>query len=229
MKSLAISAMKRENVGKSNSKALRNQGNIPCVLYGGEKQVTFYAHENDFRKLVYTPNTFLIELDVDGNKTKAVMQDIQFHPVTEKILHIDFLEVFESKPVTVSLPVILNGIAIGVRNGGNLLFRRPKIITKGLVANLPDAINIDIEHLTIGMFVYIKDISIEGCQFLAPPNSVVVGVKTARAAIEDEIEAEEGEAEEGEAEEGEGEAKKDESAQDKEKSGATKDEASAAE
>ena len=219
MKTLAINVKTRKSVGKSSTRALRNQGNVPCVLYGGEKQVTFYAHENDFRKLVYTPDTFLIELDVDGNKTKAVMQDIQFHPVTEKILHIDFLEVFDSKPVIVSLPVILNGIAIGVRNGGNLLFRRPKIITKGLVANLPDAINIDIEHLEIGMFIYIKDIPIDGYQFLAPPNSVVVGVKTARAAIEDEIEAEEGE----------GEAKKDESAQDKEKSGATKDEASAAE
>ena len=201
MKSLAISVKKRENVGKSSSKALRNQGNVPCVLYGGEKQVTFYAHENDFRKLVYTPETFVVNLDVDGKKTKAIMQDIQFHPVTEKILHIDFLEVFDDKPITVSLPVILSGVAIGVKNGGNLMFRRPKIITKGLVSNLPEAINIDIEHLKIGMFIYIKDVVIEGAEFLAPPNSVVVGVKTARAAIvEEEIEGEEIEGEETEGE-----------------------------
>ena len=201
MKTLAISVKERLNVGKTNTRALRNQGNVPCVLYGGEKQVTFYAHENDFRKLVYTADTFVVDLDVDGKKTKAIVQDIQFHPVSEKILHIDFLEVFDDKPITVSLPVILNGVAIGVKNGGNLMFRRPKIITKGMVSNLPEAINIDIEHLKIGMFIYIKDVVIEGAEFLAPPNSVVVGVKTARAAIvEDEIE-EEGEGE-GEGEEG---------------------------
>ena len=115
------------------------------------------------------------------------MQDIQFHPVTDKILHIDFLEVFDDKDVTVSVPVILNGLAIGVRNGGNLMFRRRKIIIRGLASNLPDAIEIDIESLKIGQFIYIKDLNVEGCQFLAPDNAVVVGVKTARAAIEDEI------------------------------------------
>ncbi|MBT5858417.1 MAG: 50S ribosomal protein L25/general stress protein Ctc [Flavobacteriales bacterium] len=201
MKTLAISVKSRENVGKSNTRALRNQGNVPCVLYGGEKQVTFYAHENDFRKLVYTSDTFVVELDIDGSKVKAIMQDIQFHPVTDKILHIDFLEVIEGKPVTVSLPVILEGVAAGVRNGGNLMFRRPKIITKGLVTNLPDAITLNIEHLKIGMFTYIKDIVIEGCEFIAPSNSVIVGVKTARAAIEEE-EAEEEEEEEDEGTEG---------------------------
>ena len=193
MKTLAISVKERMNVGKSSTRALRNQGNVPCVLYGGEKQVTFYAHENDFRKLVYTPDTFVVELDIEGSKTKAIMQDIQFHPVTDKILHIDFLEVFDNKPVTVSLPVILKGIALGVRNGGNLLFRRPKIITKGLISNLPDSISINIEDLAIGMFVYIKDISIDGCEFLAPPSSVVVGVKTARTAILETVDNEDDE------------------------------------
>ena len=196
MKTLAISADERKNVGKTGTRALRNQGNVPCVLYGGEKQVTFYAHENDFRKLVYTPDTFLVELNINGLKVNAIMQDIQFHPVTDKILHIDFLEVFEDKAVTISLPVILEGVSVGVKNGGNLMFRRPKILTKGLVANLPDAITINIEHLKIGMFIYIKDIEVAGANFLAPPNSVVVGVKTARAAIEDEQMEEEGSEEE---------------------------------
>ena len=193
MKSLAISVKSRENVGKSNTRALRNQGNVPCVLYGGEKQVCFYAHENDFRKLVYTPDVFIVELNIDGETKRAIMQDIQFHPVTDKILHIDFLEVFNDKAVTVSVPVILNGLAIGVRNGGNLMFRRRKIITRGLVENLPDAIEINIEDIKIGQFIYIKDIAVEGCEFLAPASSVVVGVKTSRAAIEDEEEEEEGE------------------------------------
>ena len=187
MKTLAINVKKRDKAGKSNSRALRNQGNVPCVLYGGEKQVVFYAHENDFRKLVYTPDVFLVELDIDGEKINAIMQDIQFHPVTEKILHIDFLEVFNDKPITISIPVILNGVSEGVRNGGNLMFRRNQIITKGLISSIPDAIELDITHLKIGMFIYIKDINIEGCHFLAPSNSVVVGVKTARTAIEDEV------------------------------------------
>jgi len=193
MKTLAISVKERQNVGKTDTRALRNQGNVPCVLYGGEKQVTFYAHENDFRKLVYTPDTFVVELDINGAKTKAIMQDIQFHPVTEKILHIDFLEVFDDKPIRVSLPVILEGVPIGVKNGGNLMFRRPKIITKGLVSNLPDAITINIEHLKIGMFIYIKDLDVADVEFLAPLNSVVVGVKTARTAIEEVVEDEEDE------------------------------------
>ena len=186
MKSLAISVKSRENVGKSSTRALRNQGNVPCVLYGGEKQVCFYAHENDFRKLVYTPDVFIVELNIDGEVKRAIMQDIQFHPVTDKILHIDFLEIFDDKPVTVSIPVILNGLAIGVRNGGNLMFRRRKIITRGLPANLPDLIEINIEDVKIGQFIYIKDISVDGCEFLAPKNAVVVGVKTARGAVEDE-------------------------------------------
>ena len=199
MKTLAINVKERGNVGKTNTRALRNQGNVPCVLYGGEKQVTFYAHENDFRKLVYTPDTFVVELSIDGTVTKAIMQDIQFHPVTDKILHIDFLEIFDNKAITVSIPVILNGTAIGVKNGGNLMFRRSKIITKGLVANLPNSIELNIEHLNIGMFIYIKDITVEGCELVAPGNSVVVGVKTARAAVEEEVEEEVEEGAEGDA------------------------------
>ena len=201
MKTLAISVKQRENVGKTSTRALRNQGKVPCVLYGGEKQVTFHAHENDFRKLVYTPDVFIVELDIDGSKVKAIMQDIQFHPVTDKILHIDFLEISDDKAITVSIPVILNGLAIGVRDGGNLMFRRRKIITKGLSANLPNAIEINIEDVKIGQFIYIKDIELEGCEFLAPPSSVVVGVKMSRGAVDtDEEEGEEGE--EGESAEG---------------------------
>ena len=194
MKTLAISVKQRENVGKTSTRALRNQGKVPCVLYGGEKQVAFHAHENDFRKLVYTPDVFIVELDIEGSKVKAIMQDIQFHPVTDKILHIDFLEITDDKAITVSIPVILNGLAIGVRDGGNLMFRRRKIITRGLAANLPNAIEINIEDVKIGQFIYIKDLNVEGCEFLAPDSSVVVGVKMSRGAVEtDEEEGEEGE------------------------------------
>jgi len=192
MKTLAISANLRKGTGKADSKALRNQGNVPCVLYGGEKQVCFYAHENDFRNLVYTSDVFIVDLNIDGENHQAIIQDLQFHPVTDKLIHIDFLEVFPNKEVTVSIPVVLEGVSIGVRNGGVLLFRRRKIITRSIPSKLPDAITIDISDLKIGEFIYIKDLRSEEYNFLAPDNAVVVGVKTARNVIE-EVEEEEGE------------------------------------
>ena len=191
MKTLAIRAKIRNNVGKSDSKALRNQGNVPCVLYGGEKQVCFYSHENEFRKLVYSPDVFIVELEIDGEKYKAIMQDIQFHPVTDKVQHIDFLQVFDDKEITVSIPVRLKGLAIGVRNGGSLLFRRKKIITRALPSAMPSEIEINIESLKIGQFIYISDVRNDNYTFLAQDTAVVVGVKTARNAIEDEAEEEE--------------------------------------
>ncbi len=202
MKTLAISANLRKGTGKADSKALRNQGNVPCVLYGGEKQVCFYAHENDFRNLVYTPDVFIIEIDIKGEKYKAVMQDLQFHPVTDNLLHIDFLEVFDDKEVTVTIPVHLTGNSVGIRNGGILSFRRRKIITRAIPGNLPDYIEVDIEDIGIGQSVYIKDLRVDEYTFLSPDNAVVVGVRTARNVIEETEDEEEGE-EEGVATEGE--------------------------
>ncbi len=155
MKTLAISAKTRNGTGKTDSKALRNQGNVPCVLYGGEKQVCFYAHENDFRNLVHTPDVFIVELDIEGEKYRAVMQDLQFHPVTDKLLHLDFLQIFDDNEVTMTLPVHLEGMSIGIRNGGVLSFRRRKIITRAIPGNLPDYIEINIEDLDIGQSFFI--------------------------------------------------------------------------
>ena len=203
MKTLAISAKTRNGTGKTDSKALRNQGNVPCVLYGGEKQVCFYAHENDFRNLVYTPDVFIVELDIEGEKCRAVMQDLQFHPVTDKLLHLDFLEIFDDKEVTVTIPVHLKGNAVGIRDGGILSFRRRKIITRAIPGNLPDYIEINIEDVEIGQSIFIKDLRDERYTFLAPDNAVVVGVRIARELIIEEEEEEELEGEEGEIIEGE--------------------------
>ena len=197
MKTLAISAKTRNGTGKTDSKALRNQGNVPCVLYGGEKQVCFYAHENDFRNLVYTPDVFIVELDIEGEKCRAVMQDLQFHPVTDKLLHLDFLEIFDDKEVTVTIPVHLKGNAVGIRDGGILSFRRRKIITRAIPGNLPDYIEINIEDVEIGQSIFIKDLRDERYTFLAPDNAVVVGVWIARELIIEEEEEEEIEGEEG--------------------------------
>ena len=203
MKTLAISAKTRNGTGKTDSKALRNQGNVPCVLYGGEKQVCFYAHENDFRNLVHTPDVFIVELDIEGEKYRAIMQDLQFHPVTDKLLHLDFLQIFDDKEVTMTIPVHLEGMAIGIRNGGVLSFRRRKIITRAIPGNLPDYIEINIEDLDIGQSIFIRDLRVDKYSFLAADNAVVVGVRTARELIIEEEEEEELEGEEGEIIEGE--------------------------
>jgi large subunit ribosomal protein L25 len=190
MKTFALGANVRET-NKIANRALRNQGKVPCVLYGGEKQVYFSALENDLNKLVNTPDVYLLNIDVDGESYQAILQDIQFHPLTDRITHIDFLQVFDDKEVTVNIPVNFSGTPIGVRNGGNLLVRKRAIKTRAIPANLPDAIDINIEDLKIGKFLYIGDVRDEKYTFLAGDKSVIVGVKTARGAVEDEEESEE--------------------------------------
>ena len=191
MKILAISVKERQNVGKSNTRALRNQGNVPCVLYGGEKQVTFYAHENDFRKLVYTPDTFIAELNIDGSKVRAILQDIQFHPVTDKIIHVDFYQLFDNKEITMKIPVKLTGTSPGVLNGGSLRFTNRKLKVKALPSNLPDFISADISGLKIGSKLLISSLFNEVYTFMHPDNTVVVQVRTSRNASEDEEATEE--------------------------------------
>ena len=192
MKTFALAANVRET-NKIANRALRNQGKVPCVLYGGEKQVYFSASENDLNKLVNTPDVYLLNIDIDGENFQAILQDIQFHPLTDRIIHIDFLQVFEDKEVTVNIPINFIGTPIGVRNGGNLLIRKRAIRTRAIAANLPDAININIEDLKIGQFLYIGDVRDDKYTFLAGDKSVIVGVKTARGAIEDEETEEEAE------------------------------------
>lgn len=190
MKTFALNAELRE-VSKTANKALRNQGKVPCVLYGGDKQVCFSASENDLIKLVNTPDVFLVTFEVGGESYQAIIQDLQFHPVTDKILHVDFLQAFSDKEVTVEIPVIFSGTPIGVRNGGSLIVRRRHIKTRAIPAKLPDAIEIDIEKISIGKFIYIGEIRTDDYTFLAPDSAVIVGVKTARGALDEEEEEEE--------------------------------------
>jgi large subunit ribosomal protein L25 len=195
MKSITIQGSERESVGKSATKALRNAGKVPCVIYGGEKPLHFSADEISFKDLVYTPNahTVVIELE-NGTKIDAVMQDIQFHPVTDKILHVDFYQLFEDKEVTMKIPVRLEGNSPGVRNGGRLLFRKRKLVIRALPANLPDFFNVDISKLKIGDGVTVESQKSEEFTILHPDSTIVVQVKTARKAIVvDEDEDEEGE------------------------------------
>jgi len=199
MKSITIKGSERESVGKKATKALRNAGKVPCVVYGGEKPLHFSADELAFKKLVYTPNAHTVKVDLDqGDKVKAVMQDIQFHPVTDRILHVDFYQLFDDKEVTMEIPVRLQGSSPGVKNGGRLLFRNRTLTIKALPDNLPDFFDIDISNLKIGDNILVESLLNDEFSILQPESTVVVQVKTARAVIEEEVEDEEGvEGEEG--------------------------------
>ena len=194
MKSITIKGSQRESVGKVSTKALRNAGKVPCVLYGGEKPSHFSANELPFKNLVYTPNAYtaVIELD-NGESFSAVLQDIQFHPVTDKILHIDFFELFDDKPVTMNIPVRLEGNSPGVRNGGRLLFRKRKLSVKALPNLLPDEITVDISKLRIGHKVAVEAIRTDEYTIMHPDNITVVQVKASRNAVDtdDDEEADE--------------------------------------
>ncbi len=192
MKSITINGSQRESVGKKSTKALRNAGQVPCVLYGGDKPVHFSAPELAFSKLVYTPNAHTVVIALDNGVTlNAVLQDIQFHPVTDRILHIDFYQLFDDKEIALDIPVNLVGNSRGVKNGGVLRRNNRKLRIKALPANLPDFIEIDITPLKIGDKVYVGDLDSEKYRFLHTDNTVVCQVKTSRTAVADDDEDEE--------------------------------------
>jgi large subunit ribosomal protein L25 len=182
MKVAQLSGSPRANVGKKDAKALRDAGQVPCVLYGQGTQTHFSVKDITIEKLVYNPDVFQFELDVDGKKTKAIIQEIQQHPVTDKVMHVDFLELDDKKPVKVALPVRLTGSSRGVMAGGKLMqvFRRLKVV--GLPGELPDAMTIDITKLRIGQSVRVGDLETGGLKFVDAKNAVVVAVKMARGA-----------------------------------------------
>ena len=193
MKSIKIKGSKRESVGKLASKALRNADKVPCVLYGSEKPLHFSANELDFSKLVYTPNAHTVVIDLDeGKKINAILQDIQFHPVSDKILHVDFYQVFDDKPVTMEIPVIFEGSAPGVLiSGGVLSINKRKLKIRAVPSSLPDFITADISGLELGNKLLIEELKSDNYTILHPDNTVICKVRTSRAAIEVEEVAEE--------------------------------------
>ncbi|MDG1398308.1 MAG: 50S ribosomal protein L25/general stress protein Ctc [Polaribacter sp.] len=191
MKSITIKGSKRESVGKVATKALRNAGMVPCVIYGGEQPIHFSAEEKAFKNLVYTPNVYTASINVDGQKISAILQDIQFHPVTDKILHVDFYQLFDDKEITMNIPVKLTGTSPGVLNGGSLRFTNRKLKVKATPANLPDFITADISKLKIGNKLFVTSLKSDNFTFMHPDNTVVVQVRTSRnATVSEEDEAE---------------------------------------
>jgi large subunit ribosomal protein L25 len=185
MKSINITGTLRKEISKQEVKNLRKAGKVICVLYGGEHNVHFSADALQFRNLVYTPEVSTVNLDIDGKKYSAVMKDVQFHPIHDHILHVDFLEIRPEKKVTIQIPVKLTGSSIGVKEGGRLIQKMRKVQISALPANLPDAIEIDISPLKIGDSIRIRDLKKEGVEFLDSPNNIVVGVRVTRQVVEE--------------------------------------------
>ena len=184
MKSVALFGYKRPETGKVSSKSLRSEGKVPCVLYGGAEHIHFSVYSPDFKILVYTPDTFKVRLDIDGQVFNAILQDIQFHPVNDIILHADFLAISDDKAVEIGVPVKLVGNSIGVRQGGKLVVKSKKLRVRALPSQLPDFIEVNIDALEIGKSIKVGDINANGLNLLDSPNNPVVSVNTTRAAQE---------------------------------------------
>ncbi|MCG2793719.1 MAG: 50S ribosomal protein L25/general stress protein Ctc [Weeksellaceae bacterium] len=182
MKSITIQGTKRESVGKKSTKALRDAELVPCVVYGGTEPLNFSAEERSFKGLVYTPEAHTVSIEVDGKTIPAVLQDIQFHPITDKILHADFYQLSADKPVIMEVPVRVTGRSKGVVAGGVLRQTYRKLKVKAIPANLPDEIVVDVTPLKIGNKLYVESLKTDKYTFMHPDNAVVVAVKMSRNA-----------------------------------------------
>lgn len=181
MKAVFMSGSSRANVGKKDAKALRVDGLVPCVLYGGDSQIHFSVNETQFKPLLFTPDVHTVDLEIDGKSYKAVLQDIQYHNMNDSVLHADFLQLHENKPVIIQIPVRTSGNSAGVRAGGKLVTKLRKLKVRAFLKDLPDFINIDITPLEIGQGVKVREISVPGVTLLDAQNVDVVAVTATRA------------------------------------------------
>ncbi len=182
MKVFNLSGSPRANVGKKDAAHLRAQELVPCVVYGGASQVFFSVKYNDLRHLIYTPEVYTVNITVDGKEYNTIMQEIQFNGVSDKIMHIDFMELDNNKPIVIDIPVKLIGTAAGVRTGGKLVSNVRKLKVRAFVKDLPDFISVNVEPLEIGGVVKVSQMKIEGVTFLDAPNVVIAAVRMTRAA-----------------------------------------------
>ncbi|MCG8387859.1 MAG: 50S ribosomal protein L25/general stress protein Ctc [Cytophagales bacterium] len=191
MKTVEIIGYKRANLGKAEAKRLRAEGNVPCVIYGGEEQVHFSAPMILFRELVYTDEAHFVHLNVEGKEYQAILQDIQFHPVSEVILHADFLQIFEGKHVKMNIPVHFEGVSPGVTKGGTLIKKRRHLSILALPKNMPEYINVDLSKLDFGRAIKVAEIEANNFEILDTPIASVAVVEVPRALRGKSDEAEE--------------------------------------
>jgi large subunit ribosomal protein L25 len=192
MKTIVINGSFRKELGKKSSKELRKANNVPCVVYGGKENIHFYTHENNFKNLVYTPDAHLVNLKIEGKELNAVLKDIQFHPVSDKIIHADFTEIGVNKPVIIGIPIRVTGDSVGIKAGGKLRIRRRTLLVKGFADDIPEFLPIDITEVKIHQSIKVGELSFDKIELLDPKKSMVLAVATSRVAQKtpEELEAE---------------------------------------
>jgi large subunit ribosomal protein L25 len=190
MKTIEIKGSFRTELGKKSSREIRKTGSVPCVIYGKEKNLHFQTPELAFKNLIYTPEAHLVALNIDNKLHKAVVKDVQYHPVSDKILHVDFIEVFDDKPVIINVPIKVTGDSAGVIAGGKLNIKKRNLKVKGLPVNLPEFLLIDITELKIHESFKVGDLSYDKIELLDPKRLMVLTIATSRVAQKEEGEAE---------------------------------------
>jgi len=188
MKTIEIKGSLRKELGKKDSKQIRKSGSVPCVMYMKENNIHFMAHENSFRNLIYTHEAHLVNLIIDNHEYKAVLHDMQFHPVTDSLIHADFVQVFDNKPVIIDIPVTVVGESAGVKAGGKLIVRKRHLKVKGLAEDLPEELKVDVTDLMIAHSIKVGDLSYGKIELLDPKITTVVSVATSRVALKTEEE-----------------------------------------
>ncbi|MGL4956627.1 MAG: 50S ribosomal protein L25/general stress protein Ctc [Bacteroidales bacterium] len=183
MKTFELKAVSRTATGKKSAAVLRAEKNVPCTIYGNGENILLTVSSADLRHLVYTPNAYLVNIDIAGKKETVVMRELQIHPVTDEIMHVDFYRINETKPVAIDIPIILEGNSEGVKKGGKLQHTLRKIKVSALPKNLPDFLNVDISHLDLGKSIFVGEVSFPNVTILTPKSAVVCAVKMTRAAL----------------------------------------------
>jgi large subunit ribosomal protein L25 len=183
MKTASLSGSLRESVGKKDAATLRKNDRIPGVLYGGDTQTHFHVARLDLDRIVFNPEVYRIQFELDGKTTECIIQDVQFHPVTDKVVHIDFLEVMADKPIRVELPLRTRGTSPGVMNGGRLELSFRRVPVRGLATKLPDSVYVDISKMEIGDNARVRDIEVEGFELLMNDSVLIASIKRTRAAM----------------------------------------------
>jgi len=208
MKTIEINGSFRKELGKKSSKELRKAGNVPCVVYGGKENIHFFSHENNFTKLIYTPDAHLVHLKIDDKEFRVILKEIQYHPVSDRIIHVDFTQVFDDKPISISIPISVSGDSVGVIAGGKLRIRKRSLMVRGLASDIPEHLPIDITDLKIHDSVKVGDLSYDKIELIDMKKSMVLTIATSRVAQKDEEVVAEGAETAAVAEEGAEEEKK---------------------
>ena len=182
MKIIEIKALSRENFGKKFARGSRREGLVPCNIYGGDGNVNISVSEKELRKIIYTPDAYIIHFDIEGTIEKVVLREVQFHPVIDTVLHADFYRVIDGKPVAIDIPVRTFGISEGIKQGGKLMLSKRKLRVSADIENLPDVLDVDISNIPLGGSIFVKDLSFENLTIVTPANTAVCAIKMTRAA-----------------------------------------------